>query len=1141
VVSIGVPPTTGYTYQWTPTSGLSSGTISNPVITHLNTSGQNDTLTYILTVSLGSCSSQDTVQVIVKPSPVSNAGPDQLVCGSGTLQLGTSTTTGYIYTWTPPTDLSSTTISDPILTYNNSGTTPDTLVYVVTTDLNGCVTSDTVQIINSPAPTAIAGPDTAFCSGSSVMIGSGSLANYVYTWIPSTGLSSSTISDPVVTLTNLTTVNDTVYYILTTDLFGCTDSDTLMIIVKPNPIANAGSDVTLCSGDTVQIGTTATTGYIYSWTPPGGLSSTTVSDPLAIVSNSGGTPISVTYTVTVNLNGCISTDSVTITVNPQPNVTATANPTSICIGDSAILTATGATSYSWALSTSPGNPISTSSTFVVYPTVTTTYILTGTNSFSCSNTNTVTVTVNPLPVVQISALNDTICNGDTLTLTATGATSYTWSVLGGATIGTGPSVQVFPITATTYVVIGTNGNSCSNSDTISVVVNPAATITAITGTTSVCPGVTGVQYWVINPDPNSTYIWSVTNGTIASGQGTDTITVDWSTTSGIGTVTVIEQTNLGCHSLPITLQVTINVFLTPVAPTGPTSFCANEALGVYTTLNTSGSIYIWTAQGGTIVSGDSTSIVTVDWNVLGPQVVALWYQEISFTSVDTCYGISDTLYVTINPAPVTGAISGPSGICVNDTGSYSVANTASSTYNWSVSPGTIVTGNGTNNITVNWTSSGTAILTVIETNSYGCKDTVTLQVTINALPSVNAGSDVGVCIGQGTLLTALGANNYTWSILGGSTIGTGGSIQVSPTTLTTYVVLGTDANGCKNTDTVTVTVNPLPVITLTPNSSVCIGNSIQLTANGGNSYQWSPTGTLNDPNIFNPVAAPTTTTIYTVIVTDQNTCVDSASVTITVNPLPTITASVNTDTICAGSTANLSANGGVSFSWNPIPTPDLNNGNVQNPVATPSSPGNTTYTVTGTDANGCSNSAQVTVNVHVQPEASFTVNDANLDSLTCFGYTAVLHNTSDNSLTYLWTFPNGSTSTVENPEVQLNLSGSNIITLVAINNMCRDTTVDDFTSTAIEQLFSKLPNIFTPNGDGKNECFDLGLNIDLKECSDWVVYNRWGEKVFTSSVGQSCWNGTVNNTGKVVPEGTYFVVVIISGQSYKGSITVLRK
>jgi len=672
---------------------------------------------------------------------------------------------------------------------------------------------------------------------------------------------------------------------------------------------------------------------------------------------------------------------------------------------------------------------------------------------------------------------------------------------------------------------------------VAITVNPAPTVSMLNGNTSVCPGVMGVMYWVGNPNPNSTYTWMGTNGTVVSGQGTDTILVDWSTTPGVGIVSVVELTDLGCASDPVTLSVTINVLLTPVAPTGPDTLCANEAQGIlYGTLNTPGSTYQWFAQGGTITGGNGTSTVTVDWSVTGPQVVLLWYEETSITIVDTCFGTSDTLAVFILPIPVTGAISGPAGICVSDTGTFSVANTPGSTYYWSISGGAILSGNGSNSVTATWSGSGTATLFVVETGTNGCTgDTVAFPVTVYALPAANAGSDVDVCIGQGVQLNASGGTGYQWTPATGLSNAFVPDPVATPAATTVYTVLVTDTNGCMNTDSVVVTVNPLPVISITPNSPVCIGSSIQLMAGGGTQYLWSPTGSLSNPGISNPVATPTVTTTYTVIVTDANGCIDSSTVTITVNPLPVVTVSSDT-LICAGSSATLSASGGVSYSWTPAGS--LNNPNVSNPVATPTM--QTTYTVTVTDANGCTNDGQVTVSLNAQPQAAFLVDDADLAAATCAGYDGRLVNTSVDALNYVWIFQNGTTTTDFEPVVHFNLTGSNIITLVAINNICSDTAVVDFTSTAVQQVFDMMPNVITPNGDGNNDCFKFGNTIDLKECSEWMIFNRWGNKVFTGSPSQPCWNGRENNSGKELPAGTYYVVVVIDQESYKGTITLIR-
>jgi hypothetical protein len=152
-------------------------------------------------------------------------------------------------------------------------------------------------------PTAQAGTDVTFCSGQSVSIGAPSISGYNYSWSPSSGLSSSTASTPGLVITNPTQQVDTVDYIVTVSWYGCIDKDTVVAFVKPLPISEAGLNTTLCSQDTLTIGAPATAGYVYSWTPSTGLSSSTASNPLATLNNSGSTATSITYLVTTTWNG----------------------------------------------------------------------------------------------------------------------------------------------------------------------------------------------------------------------------------------------------------------------------------------------------------------------------------------------------------------------------------------------------------------------------------------------------------------------------------------------------------------------------------------------------------------------------------------------------------------------------------------------------------------------------------------------------------------------------------------------------------------------------------------------------------------------------------------------------------------------
>jgi gliding motility-associated-like protein len=1136
-LSIGDVTTVGYTYTWTPTTGLSSTTISNPISAATNTGTTPLVINYAVVANWFGCRDTDSVAVTINPLPLSVAGADQLLCSGTTINLGGTTTTGYVYNWSPSTGLSSTTTSNPTLNLTTTNPTPDTLFYTVTTTLNGCTTNDSVRIVLSPTPTAIAGGDVTFCSGQTIPIGLAPVSGYSYSWSPATGLSSSTASTPNLTLTNSTTILDTVDYVMTVNTFGCVDRDTISAFVKPLPVSEAGSNTSACSGDTLTLGTTTTSGYTYSWSPITGLSSSTISNPIVIVTNNGSSAITQIYNVTTLLNGCQTQDSIILTVNPLPSVTAASSPAAICVGSSSVLTGSGANTYNWALLSSPGTSIGIGNSLAVSPTTTTSYIVTGTSSTNCLNTDTIQVVVNPLPTVQISVPSPILCQGDTITLTGTGATNYTWSILpGGTTVGTSSTISDDPSVNTSYVLTGVDGNLCVNRDTIDIIVNPAATIDSIVGTLSVCPGVVGVQYWINNSNPASSYNWVITNGSLATGQGGDTTTIDWPGTSGQGIITVTETTDLGCQSEPVIQPVNINTILTPVAPAGSTTLCANLAQGqVYSTISTPSSTYNWFAQGGNIVSGNGGSSVTVDWTVSGPTTVALWYEESSITVDTVCFGISDTLFVTINPIPTTSAITGNSAICVSDTGAFNVTNASGSTFNWTISGGNVINGNGTNAINATWTGNTAALVTVQETNSFGCTgNPVNYNVTVNALPLANAGSNATICNGSTTNLLATGGVSYQWTPSTGLDNPSIANPIANPTSTTTYIVLVTDVNGCKNSDSVDVLVNSLPMVSAGSNTAICIGSSTTLNASGATTYVWSPATDLSSALIPNPIANPSVTTTYNVIGTDNNGCTNTSNVTVNVNSLPTAVAGSNV-VICDGSSTPLNATGGLTYNW--TPTSGLSNATIANPIANPTS--TITYTVTVTDANGCTDDDQVEISINDQPIALFEVNNSTID-VSCAGVQIDLINNSTDALQYFWSFGDGATSSDVNPTHLYTFGGQVTIQLIAENNQCADTLKLDYVPGSLADFLNNIPNVFTPNGDNVNDCYSLGTNTNFEDCSSWRVFNRWGKLVFESNVTKKCWNGKTDNTGEDLPTGTYFYILIAGEKEYKGSLSLVR-
>ena len=259
-------------------------------------------------------------------------------------------------------------------------------------------------------------------------------------------------------------------------------------------------------------------------------------------------------------------------------------------------------------------------------------------------------------------------------------------------------------------------------------------------------------------------------------------------------------------------------------------------------------------------------------------------------------------------------------------------------------------GDGTNSVlpdpTHTYTTVGTYDVSLTVTNSTGSEsETKTGFITVNALPTINAGADQAVCNGDTVTLNGTGATTYIWD--NGVTDGT----AFTPSATSTYTVTGTDANNCTATDQVDITVNNLPTVSAGADQAVCQGSSVILNASGAITYSWN-NGVLNGVDFI-----PTSTAIYTVIGTGNNGCTATDSLDITVNALPTVVAGPG-QTVCEGSSVVLNASGATTFSWDN----SVANGITFIPILHPSS--TTTYTVTGTDVNGCVNTSTVDITVN---------------------------------------------------------------------------------------------------------------------------------------------------------------------------------
>jgi gliding motility-associated-like protein len=548
--------------------------------------------------------------------------------------------------------------------------------------------------------------------------------------------------------------------------------------------------------------------------------------------------------------------------------------------------------------------LGTANPLTVTPAATTTYTVTGTTS-GCTGTATITININPNLVVSISASVNPVCAGTPTTLTASGGTTYTWS--GG--LGTANPLTVTPVTTTTYTVTGTSAG-CTGTASITINVNPNLTVNISASVNPICAG-TSTN---LTATGGTTYTWSGGLGTA------NPLTV----TPAATTTYTVTGTSAGCTG---TANITVNV---NPNPTVSISASLNPiCTGTSTDLTASGATsYLWSGGLGTANPLTVTPATTTTYTVTG--------------TTTGCTGTA-TITINVNPNPVVSISASANPIC-NGTSTNLTASGAA-TYSWSGGLG------AANPLTV--TPATTTTYTVTGTTS-GCTGTATITINVNPNPVVSISvSSNPICAGTSTNLTASGATTYSWS--GG--LGVANPLTVTPATTTTYTVTGT-TTGCTGTATITINVNPNPVVSISPSANpICMGTSTDLTASGATTYSWS--GGLGSANPL--TVTPATTTIYTVTGTTAG-CTGTASITITVNSNPVLSVTPNAPSICPGASVALTAsstNLGTSFTWSPGTGLSSTTGATvtANPTTTQ------TYTVSGTDGNGCTGSTTITVTV----------------------------------------------------------------------------------------------------------------------------------------------------------------------------------
>jgi gliding motility-associated-like protein len=346
-----------------------------------------------------------------------------------------------------------------------------------------------------------------------------------------------------------------------------------------------------------------------------------------------------------------------------------------------------------------------------------------------------------------------------------------------------------------------------------------------------------------------------------------------------------------------------------------------------------------------------------------------------------------------------------------------------------------------------------------------------------------------------------GAQTYNWSPATALSCSNCANPVASPTTTTTYTVTGTDANGCSNTDNVTVNLHPQPVIDAGADVTVCSGQAIPLQATGGVSYIWSPGTSLSCTTCPNPLASPANNITYSVVGTDINGCRDSDQVFVTVIQMLPFTIGSG-DTLCEGESTQLYVAGGDQYLW--IPSTGLSSSTVNNPTATPST--TTTYTVIIKQGSCFADTSKITVVVNPQP----TVN-AGADEFILAGSSVRLFANATHTTQYNWT-PAGELNCADCQSPIATPNKTTTFTVEASNQYgCR--AEDDVTiHVSCDNSLIFMANTFTPNGDGNNDRF-YPQGKGISTIQRFRVYDRWGGLVFdaqniTPNNELQGWDGT---------------------------------
>ena len=1047
-----------------------------------------ETGVYYVVVDATSTTELGTFSLTITEDPTSaftntNIVTDVSCNGENNGQINTTVSGGFIpynYNWytstmslfsTNPTSIN---IEDSL----QNLTASDYILQII--DNNNCIIIDTISV-NEPAPLSfVTSQISTSCNGVSDgqvnVVVSGGTQSYSYSWN----------TTPVQNNANAVFLPSGTYLLTVTDANNCTDTISETVIEPlPIPVAINVPSTTVCIGSSVNL--QATGALIYSWSPPVWLNSTTSANVISTPNSS------ITYVLSgTDLNGCTNTDTLDIQVVQSLMMTSNPSSPEVCEGENINVSINGASSYSWF----PPNGLNTtsSSSVIASPLNTTNYMVIGTDNFGCTDTIYVNIDVLIKPSVSVTNIAS-ICEGESVPLLANGANNYNWYPSVGLNSIIGNTVTANPIVSTSYSVIGTSNNGCSDTVFTVVSVNPnPVLITFPIANTDICKGDT-ITLFV---NGASTYIWNpilgLNNSIIDTVQAFPISNILYN---------IIGMDSLGCTS-STSISVTVND-LPIIDVTAPKpEICIGETI-------------LLTATGGVQYSWQpSNSLNSNTGNVVSASPTFNTTYMITGTDINSCSNW-DTISILVNPLPVLSVNNILSTICEGE--SVSLIVSGANTYVWSPFLG-LNTSLGNSVIAAPVTTTN---YVVTATDLNGCSDIISSDVIVNPSPNLSLNPAFSsICQGSSLQIEVFGADSYLWSPTYGLNTTTSNIVLANPNSNVIYNVVGTDANNCVDSIDFQLIVAAPPTISISPASAVvCEGESITLTATGANNYNWSPSSTLSSDIGVTVVSSPLVTTNYKIIGTNLIGCEDTSNIVVSVIPLPTASIVSGGGIVCSSDSAAIVVNLTGNPDWNITYSID---GSVHS-ITSSTSPViiysnlEGTYTIPFiSDANGCSNigTGSEFVDVINTPQANISFMPENPNMLNP---EISFINNSIFSNSYLWLFgDNSPNSTDFEPTHIYELDDTYQVLLLAENGACTDTAFVEVTIDPYYALY--VPNTFTPNDDGRNDNF-VPKGVGIAEFEIYI-FNRWGEQVFHSVDMDVCWDG-----GSAVPSSYSYVISVV--------------